>query len=168
MEKNPVVEILENIVDTDKIDFIGGDILGVGTDECRLSDERGSVYGIAIQIKDKNDKETVFNAVSKSRRKLENADQWKEITNDFYPLYWGKDVNMGSRLFSHTKTMKSTGTLQLNTISSVLGEHRIIYGAVPCLNRLTNEDKLHERYADLLKTVKGSDDSLKTTDLLES
>lgn len=168
MEKNPVVEILEEIVGTDKIDFISGDILDVGTDECKLSDERGSVYGIAIQIKDENDKEKVFDAVLESRRKLENADQWKAITDDFYPLYWGKDVNMGSRLFSHTKIMKSTGTLQLNTISSALGKHRIIYGAVPCLNRLANEDKLHKQYADLLKTVKGSDDNLKAIDLLES
>lgn len=159
MEKNPVVEILEKIVGTDKIDFISGDILDVGTGECKLSDERGSVYGIAIQIKDENDKEKVFDAVSESRRKLENADQWKAITDDFYPLYWGEDINMGSRLFSHTKTMKSTGTLQLNKISSVLGEHRMIYGAVPCLNRLTNEDKLHERYADLLKTINGNADS---------
>ncbi len=50
MEKNEVIEILEKIVGTDKIEFISGNVLNVATSSCELSGERGSVYGIAIEL----------------------------------------------------------------------------------------------------------------------
>ncbi len=74
------------------------------------------------------------------------------MKGNYYPLYWGKDINMGIRLYSHTKSMKSTGTLQLNKVNDAFKGYQIIYGAMPCLNYESHEDKLHDRYVDLMKT----------------
>ena len=52
MEKNIVIQTLENIIGTDKIDFISGEIIEPGTDNCKLSDYRGCVYGFAIWLDD--------------------------------------------------------------------------------------------------------------------
>lgn len=64
---------------------------------------------------------------------------------------------MGIRLYSHTKSMKSTGTLQLNISNEAIKNHEIIYGAMPCVNYKNQEDKLHARYVDLMKTRKNQD-----------
>lgn len=162
MEKNIIIETLEKIVGTDAIDFISGNILQVGTDSCKLSNDRGSVYGIAIELHGECDKHTVFEGIEPNYRKILNENDWKPIAEHYYPLYWGKDVNMGIRLFSHTKSMKSTGTLQLNnTRYKCLENHQIVYGAIPCINYKNHEDDLHKRYKDLMKTsksVRGKDE----------
>lgn len=166
MELNVVVETLIKIIGTDKIEYISGKVLNVGTNECELSEKRGSVYGFAIRLKTQNDVVKVFNSIIKERRNINNVSDWQPIKEDYYPLYWGRDTNMGARIFSHTRSMKSTGTIQLNTISTVLRNYEIVYGAVPCLNYEKNEEILHDRYVQLLCTVKSSNDSISTLELI--
>lgn len=100
MKKNVVIEKLEKIAGTNKVDFFSGKILNVGTEECELSNktEIGSVYGIAINISNPSDKKQIFNCLKNNNRKIEKIEDWKEIGDNFYPLYWGKDSYMGKRL----------------------------------------------------------------------
>ena len=160
-EKNVVIETLETMAGTDKVEFISGEILNVSTKKCRLSHGRGSLYGIAIKLTDEEDKQLIFNSVDEKSRRIKNIDDWKTIGNGFYPLYWGKDINMGMRLHSHTKTMPSTGTLQLDAVSPAFKGHEIIYGALPCVNYEAQEKKLHSEYIDLMKTKKSRQDDKK-------
>lgn len=162
MEKNAVVSLIEKVVGTDKIEYISGEIINCGTKDCLLAGIRGAVYGIAIKLK-RDEVEIFFNKVNEKNDLT--CDNWKSIGDDFYPLYWGKDINMGIRLYSHTKTMKSTGTLQLNVVNKSFQGREIIYGAMPCINYEENEDKLHKRYPDILKTKKGKIDELTVSDL---
>ena len=166
MNRNFVIEILNKVIDEDIVSFFSGEIINIGKEECSLSNPRGSVYGILVEIKDQISKQTIFNNIESSRRKIDKLNEWKKIDDsDYYPLYWGKDINMGVRLHAHTKTMKSTGTLQLNTIK-VLENHKVIYGVVPCLNYEQNEKKLISKYPSLLKTIKGQNDSISITELV--
>lgn len=166
MEKNVVVDILEKIIGTDRVEFISGEILDVSTKDCKLSEYRGSVYGIAIEIKSDKDRKKIFNSIEQSQRRLTKENDWKEIANGYYPLYWGKDINMGIRLHSHTKSMNSTGTLQLNNAPKALKDHQIIYGAITCINYEKHEKELHDRYKDLMKTTKSKNlDELKMEDI---
>ena len=110
MIKNKVIEILEKEVGTDALPFISGIVDNPGTDECGLSEGRGSVYGFAVKLTDE-EKQKLFNCRDKKDLCI---DDWKAIGDNYYPLYWGKDINMGARLHSHTKSSKSTGTIQLN------------------------------------------------------
>ncbi|MBR1676007.1 MAG: hypothetical protein IJ706_01700 [Clostridia bacterium] len=161
MEKNVVIKCLEEIVGTDALPYLSGEIEGCGTEHCRLTEDRGSVYGVAVKINDENEKSDIFNAIKKDVDvlSLKTVDEWQSIGNNFYPLYWGKDINMGIRLHSHTKMMKSTGTLQLNKLVFLINKE-VIYGAYPCLKYDEKEKKLRNRYPDLLKTKKGNKDDL--------
>lgn len=50
MEKNVVVEKLEKIAGTDKVEFFSGTIFNVATGKCKLENKTGSVYGIAVKF----------------------------------------------------------------------------------------------------------------------
>lgn len=153
MIKNRIIEILEKEVGTDALPFISGTIDNPGTDECKLSEGRGSVYGIAIKITSKEEKIALFNCKD---AEIKGIDDWKSLGDDYYPLYWGKDINMGARLHSHTKASKSTGTCQLNSRKE-LENKDIIYGAMPCSNYKKIEDRLHKKYPCIYKTRKSAD-----------
>lgn len=101
MFRNKVIEILEIYVGQERITFISGEILKIGTKDCHLSEDRGSVYGIAVAIEDEREKALIFQHLNERSIQLE---QWNPIGDNFYPLYWGKDCNMGSRLKVHTKS----------------------------------------------------------------
>lgn len=165
MEKNAVVSLIEKVVGTDKIEYISGEIINCGTSDCQLSENRGAVYGVAVYLKPE-EKSPFFNSIKKNLRNETKEQEWVSIGDNYYPLYWGKDKNMGVRLHAHTKTMRSTGTLQLNsnTMSFLKGKE-IIYGAIPCANHAENENKLHKRYPDILKTKKGKKNDLKMGDI---
>lgn len=150
MIKNKVIEILEKEVGTDVLSFISGSIYKPGTNDCNLSEGRGSVYGIAVKLSNNDELNCVFVKCDKKNMKISD---WKSIGDDYYPLYWGKDVNMGARLYSHTKASKSTGTIQLNDRTELEGKD-IIYGAIPCSNYEEIEKRLHKKYPDIYKTKK--------------
>lgn len=159
MNNNIIIEVLNKIIGTNRIDFISGNILNVGTKECTLSNDRGSVYGVAIKFKDKETSQALFNFIKKNNKssvkKAMNSTDWKTIGDNYYPLYWGKDINFGSRLYSHTKTLKSTGTIQLCQLKK-LNNHEIIYGAIPCINYSEMEKQIKTEYPDILITNKAS------------
>lgn len=154
MEANILVKKIEEIVNDDKIWCISGKILDAGNEKCGLSDkEYGCVYGIAVFIDSDEKKKDFFKRVSSDRIKLPRKEEWKPIEQKLYPLYWGKDKNMGVRLAAHCRELKGTNTLQLCNID--LNGFDIIYGAVPCRNYEEHELELIRKYPCLLKTKKG-------------
>ena len=95
------------------------------------------------------------------RQKDEKKDlkfkEWKPLddkgSEKYYPLYWGKDINLGFRLFEHMKSSKSTESVQLDQRTDLIGRD-IIYGAVFCSKNAENEKLLRQRYPDIFKTKK--------------
>ena len=65
MELNIVVETLIKIIGTDKIEYISGNVLNVGSDKCGLSETRGSIYGFAIKLRNQSDVDKVFKNIPK-------------------------------------------------------------------------------------------------------
>lgn len=151
MDKNKVVQILEKYTGTDNITFLNGRITNVGTNDCKLSEDGSSVYGIAVKLENNE----IKNFFIKFNEKNIKYEDWKSIGDNFYPLYWGKDRNIGSRLIAHTKSYKGTSTLQLNKMTD-FEDRECIYGAVLCLNSEEIEKKLHRDYPDILITKKNS------------
>lgn len=149
MNKNKVVEVLEKYIGTENRNFLNGKITKVGTNDCKLSEDGGSVYGIAVRLEN-NEIEEFFKKHNEKKIRYEN---WKSIGDNFYPLYWGKDKNIGSRLVAHTKSYDGTGSLQLNKAVD-FKDRECIYGAVLCLKSAEIEKKLHSDYPDILKTKK--------------
>ena len=129
-----------------------------GTDDCSLADNRGGVYGFAIKLKNLKEKETFFKAVMDKKRninqKITSCSHWNTIGYNYYPLYWGKDSNLGFRLREHTIASKSAASIQL--CDSLFNDREIIYGAILCKDNSSVERELHEKLPDLLKNVSPS------------
>lgn len=159
MKKNVVIKKLDEYSGTGKIGFISGEINNIGTNNCDFSyDNWGSVYGIAVKITSNKVKLGIYDSITKIGRKndkIQNIGDWNSIGESFYPLYWGADKYMGTRLKAHTKTIKGAGTLQLNQEElNVLQNIEVIYGVIPCTNYKNIEDQLHSSYPCILKTKK--------------
>ena len=136
----------------DENSFLEGTVDNSGTTACALSDERGGVYGFAIELT-KTQKKKFFKDIVKAgfNRRIQNLDNWTPITDNYYPLYWGKDVNLGFRLYEHTKASQTCASIAL--CRSEFAGYKIIYGAVLCKNRDVYENILHYDYPDLLKNA---------------
>lgn len=152
---------MENVV-VDTINLIGGadihfclacNVTGCGTDKCSLSKDKGGLYGFAIKLPDDKERERFFNEHN-ANKKMKHYDDWKTIGDDYYPLYWGKDADLGFRLREHIKFQQSAPSIGLDLRPYLKGK-KIICGALFCYNRKRNEDKLHSAYPDIFKVFKG-------------
>ena len=151
---NIVVDTIIKVVGSDIKHYIEGKVLWQKNGKPKLQ-ERGGVYGIAIKLKD--DEAAKFFAKHKDIKKNFEFEKWIPLSQDngekYYPLYWGKDINLGFRLFEHMKSSKSTASIQLDQKVDLF-EKDIIYGAVFCSNNKENENLLHNQYPDIFKTKK--------------
>lgn len=138
---------------SDCVDFLEGEIVSAGTKNCTLSNERGGVYGFAIEFESETEKIEFFNKLKANnfKMRIHNPDEWKPLKGNFYPLYWGKDVNLGFRLYEHTTDNKTSASIQL--CREAFEGYSIIYGGVLCKNRDVYENMLHKEYADVLKNA---------------
>lgn len=132
MRKNEVVQIMEIEIGTDANCYLSGEVTGAGTKEVALSDCRGGVYGFFIEFKNEKELKSFKKKVGKKKYIKENVlGEWRPAIGKYYPLYWGKDINLGARLKAHTKSFKSTYTIQMNRRTE-LKDHKIIFGAMLC------------------------------------
>lgn len=145
MNKNQVVKALIRVAGDKYKNYLSGSLI-FDNEKCQL-EERGGVYGFAIKLTRDQVKDFL------NSHKENKVTTWKTIGNGFYPLYWGKDINLGFRLYSHTKSRKTTWTLQLNERNYLICQD-IIYGAILCSKPEEVEKQLRETYPDILKTKK--------------
>lgn len=153
---NIVVDTIKKIVGADTKQYIEGTVQWENGNKPRLQ-ERGGVYGIAIKLK-KSEVKDFFDKAVDAKKKMDFND-WKPLGDNkkanerYYPLYWGKDINLGFRLFEHMKSSKYSWTIQLDKKTYLIGKD-LIYGAVLCSNPKENEKKLRDKYPDIFKTKK--------------
>lgn len=151
---NAVVNAIIKVIGADSRTYIEGKVDWQGN--VPKLQERGGVYGIAIKLAT-TEAEAFFNKEKDERKKDLSFTNWKPIDDNdganerYYPLYWGKDINLGFRLFEHMKSSKTSASIQLDKRTNLFGKD-IIYGAVLCANNLKNENKLREEYPDIYKT----------------
>ena len=158
---NVVISTIKSTIKTIPLasvqDFFCGKVINVGTKDCGLDldIEKGGVYGFAIKI-DCKDKYTVFSSIKeyKNFKKIE-VTNWKPIEDDYYPLYWGTDMNLGTRITAHIKNFAGTGAIHLcDSRYNSIKKYEIIYGAVLCSERKSVENALLKKYPCILKTFK--------------
>lgn len=148
---NVIVKTILQTIGSDKKYFLEGKIFYDNEGNCKMQ-ERGGVYGIAVKLEE-DEVESFFNEHRDERKKDLKYSDWKSIGNEYYPLYWGKDINLGFRLFEHMKSSKSTWTIQLNKKPYLIGKD-LIYGVVLCSNTKDNEKLIRKKYPDIFKTRK--------------
>ena len=134
-----------------------GNIKEIGTKTCNKTKytSNAGIYGIAIKITDKYEKNKLFEQIKKLENyrcetKYENG---KSIGENWYPLYWGKAKCLGSRLGQHLRKDKKNHSLHLcDKRYDFLCGFEISYGAILCESNKEIERNLKAKYPDVLKT----------------
>ncbi|CAK2832610.1 conserved hypothetical protein [Vibrio crassostreae] len=100
-----------------------------------IKQSSGAVYGILVES------ETPIN---KSLKPIPNI-------NNFYPVYWGKDIAPVSRMKAHVQNHQGTGNANLSAITELKGK-KIIYGAIMVSDYEKFESHLHASFPPLKGT----------------
>ena len=91
------------------------------------------VYGFSAELI--KPEELLEEAKGKGLSKLENVDKFMPICGtQQYPLYWGKDQYIGSRLHAHLVSHSGKAAIQLHTYESLRGK-KIYCAVVYCERR---------------------------------
>lgn len=149
-DKNLVVKTLEK--ELTKIDLMQGKFLKPGTEEISLSSRAGSVYGIFVELDSKKLEVFKKELLKNGNIYEDRLDKWKPVEGNFYPLYWGSDQCLGSRLYAHSKSPTGTGTLHLNERTELI-DLNVIYGAILCDDYMEGEKKIRSKHLDIYKTI---------------
>ena len=82
----------------------------------------GSVYGFCVRLNEQ-ERDSIFSeAKSKKTTRLSNVQEWLPISENIYPLYWGKDKMLGARIHQHLKNTKTTGLARLCAYTTLHGK----------------------------------------------
>lgn len=82
----------------------------------------GATYGFCVRLNEQ-ERNSVFNeATSKRTTRLKKIQEWYPLSEDIYPLYWGKDKMLGSRIHQHLMNTKKTGLARLCAYTSLHGK----------------------------------------------
>lgn len=149
--ENKIVETIKSIAGKRVKANIQGTLKFNNDGKCEL-EERGGVYGFAVKL-EQNEIKDFFEKHCDPRRLRNNSKTWVDwccLGDGFYPLYWGCDINLGSRLREHTKASRTVGSIQLDRKEYLHGRE-VIYGAVFCSDRKGVEKELREKYLDIYK-----------------
>ena len=82
--------------------------------------------------------ERAIPVLSHTHHYITSKDKW-------YPIYWGADLYLGSRLRSHTGKLTRTNSIYLINKLFLIGK-KIVYGGILCEDYLEVEKDLHRDY----------------------
>jgi len=130
----------------DSDDVIGGDT------NVYLSS--GSVYCFLAIAIEGSSTEQLFSEVGRAAQPIDSDGM-------IYPIYFGKDINPGSRIADHVRPRSVTVNAGLEGIKS-LRKFRLIYGSIYVARYSEFESFLHEMYAPLIGTSRAGRQSTYT------
>jgi len=148
--KSEVVEFLlkeAEICQYKTMDYIQTKIEYNTTEEkYTIEHQIASVYGFWIKL-DKEKKKEVFEDTECGEVHL--------IRDNWYPLYWGKDIYAGSRMDAHIAEPEGTGTMGLSKYNSLKDGEIISGGVLVEFKKYEGFEKyLHENYKPILGSSK--------------
>jgi len=116
----------------------------------KVTQNVGSVYGIWVKL-NSTEKDELWNDILKinSKKNITDKENFLPIVEKWYPLYWGKDINPGSRIRAHANKPKGTSSLDLPKYKS-LKKITVIYGNILVEKYYDFEKLLHSKYIPLL------------------
>lgn len=82
----------------------------------------GSAYGFCVRLNEQERDSVFAEAKGKETTRLTNVQEWLPLSENFYPLYWGKDKMLGARIHQHLKNTKTTGLARLCAYTTLHGK----------------------------------------------
>jgi hypothetical protein len=118
----------------------------------------GGVYGFFAKLNKSQVDALYEEAKVKKTNALKEKSDFKPIIDDIYPIYWGKDKSLGSRINAHINNpdgkeqgKKGTGLIRLCAYKS-LEKIEIGVFTIVVNNYSAFESHVRSQYPDLLKT----------------
>lgn len=111
----------------------------------------GAVYGFAAHLSPEELRRLFDEAYARGLCRLSDLAKCRPIEGNLYPIYWGKDKQLGARPHQHLKDPVKTGAIRLSTYAALAGK------AIACVTLTVSDYKaaekaMQQRYPDLLKT----------------
>jgi len=124
--------------------------------EFKLSDPKpllfpGAVYGFAACLSEQEVKALFMEAQARGTSRLKDFGSFKPLHGSLYPIYWGKDKQLGARLYQHLGNPSKTGAIRLSTYSTLLGK-ALVCASLVVSDNISAERILQTAFPDLLKT----------------
>lgn len=119
-----------------------------------VNQSTGSVYGIWIKITTQESYDNLIKDLNKSSKKIISSKVdaiFSDESGTWYPLYWGKDINPGSRIRAHFRTGNGTGGLDLSR-QKFLHNYEMKWGNILVRDYDSFENYLHKTYPPILGT----------------
>ena len=110
----------------------------------------GGVYGFGVCLSQEERQALFEEARNRGSARLADLEQFKPIEDLLYPLYWGKDKQLGARPYQHLQNPKKTGAIRLSTYSMLKGK-QIACAVVVVSDNIRAERIIQEAFPDLLK-----------------
>lgn len=118
----------------------------------------GAVYGFFAKLSKEQAKALYGETKERKTNALKSLTDFKPILEDIYPLYWGKDKSLGSRINAHINNpdgkeqgKQGTGLIRLCAYTSLENVEIGVFTIVVS-NYSDFEIHVRSKYPDLLKT----------------
>lgn len=124
------------------------------SEDPRMSQNAGAIYGVWVQAS-ASKLALLFSQVKSRNRNLKNIADFHPIPGHetWYPLYWGKDANPGSRLRAHVEGHKN-GNINIFQYSALHSDVMILYGVLLVEDYCGFESHLFAKFPPLIGTGK--------------
>ncbi|MGM0472120.1 MAG: hypothetical protein ACQEQI_07555, partial [Bacillota bacterium] len=116
-------------------------------------DKSGVVYGYAISINNEEKITLLDEAKKRGGNKVDSIEDFSELEEGVYPLYWGKSELVFGRLNAHLNGHKSNGNLHLCDYDFFEGK-KIFYAVLIVSDNKAFENHLINQFTPILKTYK--------------
>lgn len=112
----------------------------------------GGVYGFGVHLDESELRDVFEEARERKLNRISDLSGFRSIEGDFYPLYWGKDKQLGARPYQHLNDPTKTGAIRLSTYESLAG--KTIACATLVVSDYAKAEAIIQRvFPDLLKTT---------------
>jgi len=111
----------------------------------------GAVYGFAACLTGQEVQVLFAEAQARGTSRLNSLTNFKPIYGSLYPIYWGKDKQLGARPYQHLGNPKKTGAIRLSTYLALIGKP-LVCASIVVSDNISAERSLQAAFPDLLKT----------------
>lgn len=110
-----------------------------------------AIYGFAARFTEFEKLELFEEAQRRGLCSLNSINAFKPIEDDLYPIYWGKDKQLGARPYEHLGNPDGTGAIRLSTYMALRGK-TISCATLVVVDNSNAELAIQRAFPHLLKT----------------
>lgn len=112
----------------------------------------GAVYGFAVCLSKQERIDLFEEAKARHSARIRDIADFQPIQDNLYPIYWGKDKQLGARPHQHLQNPTKTGAIRLSTYEALSGKV-LACATLVVPDYVAAERIIQKAFPDLLKTT---------------